>query len=104
MRHQDRCMSRADIAFFLHESLRRRRTPTPVRPRRRYLVPPAVAENHQGGSNFRFSTNDFDCASHGALPPRDRTGLNMLTAMTAVLIVLSIGILIAHALDAFRSR
>jgi hypothetical protein len=104
MRHQDRCMSRADIAFFLDESLRRRRTPTPVRPRRRYLVPPAVAENHQGGSNFRFSTNDFDCASHGALPPRDRTGLNMLTAMTAILIVLSIGILIAHALDAFRSR
>ena len=97
-------MSRADIAFFLHESLRRRRTPTSVRPRRRYLVPPAVAENHQGGSNFRFSTNDFDCASHGALPPRDRTGLNMLTAMTAILIVLSIGILIAHALDAFRSR
>src|SRR5882724_3107072 len=38
-----------------------------IRPRRRYLVPPAVAENHQGGSNFRFSTNDFDCAGRGAL-------------------------------------
>jgi hypothetical protein len=34
---------------------------------RRYLVPPSVAENHQGGSNFRFSTNDFDCADPGAL-------------------------------------
>jgi hypothetical protein len=41
--------------------------PTPIRPRRRYLVPPAVAENHQGVSNFRFSTNDFDCAGRGAL-------------------------------------
>src|SRR4030088_496903 len=38
------------------------------------------------------------------LPPRDRTGLTMLTAMAAIFIVLSIGILIAHALDAFRSR
>jgi hypothetical protein len=27
----------------------------------------------------------------------------MLTAMTAIFIILSIGILIAHALDAFRS-
>jgi hypothetical protein len=41
--------------------------PTSIRPRRRYLVPPAVAENHQGVSNFRFSTNDFDCAGRGAL-------------------------------------
>ena len=41
--------------------------PTPIPPRRRYLVPPAVAENHQGGSNFRFSTSDFDCAGRGAL-------------------------------------
>jgi hypothetical protein len=65
----------------------------------------SVAENHQGGSNFRFSTNDFDCAGTAALlPPRDRTGLTMLTAMAAIFIVLSIGILIAHALDAFRSR
>jgi hypothetical protein len=38
------------------------------------------------------------------LPPRDRTGLTMLTAMAAIFIILSIGILIAHALDAFRSR
>jgi hypothetical protein len=29
--------------------------------------------------------------------------LTMLTDITAILIVLSIGILIAHALDAFRS-
>jgi hypothetical protein len=33
----------------------------------------------------------------------DRTGLTMLTDIAAILIVLSIGILIAHALDAFRS-
>jgi hypothetical protein len=38
------------------------------------------------------------------LPPSYRTGLTMLTAMAAIFIVLSIGILIAHALDAFRSR
>ena len=38
------------------------------------------------------------------LPPKDRTGLTMLTAMAAIFIVLSIGILIAHALDAFRSE
>jgi hypothetical protein len=31
------------------------------------------------------------------LPPMDRTGLTMLTAMAAIFIVLSIGILIAHA-------
>jgi hypothetical protein len=67
-------------------------------------VPPAVAENHQGGSNFRFSTNDFDVQAAALLPPRDRTGLTMLTAMAAIFVVLSIGILIAHALDAFRSR
>jgi hypothetical protein len=30
-------------------------------------------------------------------------GFAMLTAMTAIFIILSIGILIAHALDAFRS-
>jgi hypothetical protein len=45
----------------------------------------------------------FDCAGRGALTSRDRTGLIMLTAITAIFIVLSIGILIAHALDAFRS-
>jgi hypothetical protein len=58
---------------------------------RRDRVPLAVAENHQG----RVAA---------LLPPRDRTGLTMLTAMAAIFIVLSIGILIAHALDAFRSR
>ena len=68
----------------------------------RHALSPSVAENHQGGSNFRFSTNDFDCAVLGALTFQDRTGLTMLTAITAIIIVLSIGILIAHALDAFR--
>jgi hypothetical protein len=32
-----------------------------------HALSPSVAENHQGGSNFRFSTNDFDCAGRGAL-------------------------------------
>jgi len=41
----------------------------------------------------------FDCALRGALTSWDRTGLIMLTAITAIIIVLSIGILIAHALD-----
>ena len=45
----------------------------------------------------------FDCALRGALNSWDGTGLIMLTAITAIIIVLSIGILIAHALDAFRS-
>jgi hypothetical protein len=69
----------------------------------RHALSPSVAENHQRGSNFRCSTNHFDCASRGALTFQDRTGLIMLTAITAIIIVLSIGILIAHALDAFRS-
>jgi len=69
----------------------------------RHALPPAVAENHQGGGNFRCPTNDFDCAVRGVLPFQDGTGLTMLTVMTASVILLSIGILIAHALDAFRS-
>ena len=32
-----------------------------------HALSPSVAENHQGGSNFRFSKNDFDCAGRGAL-------------------------------------
>jgi len=68
-----------------------------------HALSPSVAENHQGGSNFRRPTNHFDCAVPGALTFQDRTGLTMLTAITAIIIVLSIGILIAHALDAFRS-
>jgi hypothetical protein len=57
--------------------------------------PSAVAENHQGGSNFRCSANHFDYALRGALTSSDRSGLIMLTAITAIIIVLSIGILIA---------
>ena len=69
----------------------------------RHALSPSVAENHQDGSNFRCPTNHFDCAVRGALTFQGRTGLTMLTAITAIIIVLSIGILIAHALDAFRS-
>jgi hypothetical protein len=68
-----------------------------------FAGPPSVAENHQGGSNFHCSTNHFDCALRRALTSWDRTGLIMLTAIAAIIIILSIGILIAHALDAFRS-
>jgi hypothetical protein len=67
------------------------------------VLPPAVAENHQDCSNFRCPTNHFDCAARGALTFQNCTGLTMLTAITAIFILLSIGILIAHALDAFRS-
>jgi hypothetical protein len=66
------------------------------------VLPAPVAENHRGCSKFRCATNHFDCAVRGALTSRDRTGLTMLTAVTATLILLSIGTLIAHALDAFR--
>jgi hypothetical protein len=61
------------------------------------VLPAAVAENHQGGCNFRCLMNHFDCAVRGA------SYFAMLTDIAAILIVLSIGILIAHALDAFRS-
>jgi len=69
----------------------------------RHALSPSFAENHQGDSNFRCPTNHFDRAVRGALTFQDRTGLTMLTAITAIIIVLSIGILIAHALDAYRS-
>jgi hypothetical protein len=42
-------------------------------------------------------------AVRGALASRDGTGLTMLTAVMAIFVLLSIGTLIAHALDAFRS-
>ena len=63
----------------------------------RHALSPSVAENHQGDSNFRCPTNHFDRAVRGALTFQDRTGLTMLTAITAIFIVLSIGFLIAHA-------
>jgi hypothetical protein len=69
----------------------------------RHARSPSVAETHQDGSNFRCLPNHFDCAVRSALTFLDRKGLTMLTAITAILIVLSVGILIAHALDAFRS-
>jgi hypothetical protein len=66
-------------------------------------VPPAVAKNHQGGSNFRFSTNDFDCAGRGALTSELPHRIDHAHGYGSNF-YLSIGILIAHALDAFRSR
>ena len=45
----------------------------------------------------------FDCAGLALLLRGTAQGLTMLTAVTVIFIVLSIGILIAHALDAFRS-
>jgi len=64
--------------------------------------PPVVAESHQVTENFHSSTNHFDCV--GAPPFHRGIGqvLIMLTAIMGIVIVLSIGILVAHALDSFR--
>jgi hypothetical protein len=48
--------------------------------------------------------NRFDCA---ARPPFNESWdeeMNMLSAVAGALIVLSIGILVAHAMDLFRSN
>jgi hypothetical protein len=53
--------------------------------------------------NFRSSMNHFDCA--GAPPFHRVIGqvLTMLTVIMGIFIVLGIGILVAHALEVFRS-
>jgi hypothetical protein len=52
---------------------------------------------------LRFLVNRFDCASP---PPFNLWGweMIMLSAVVGALIVLSIGILVAHAMDIFRSN
>jgi hypothetical protein len=52
--------------------------------------------------NFRGSTNHFDCAGRAPFIKGLARVLTMLTVMTGIFIVLSIGILVAHALEAFR--
>jgi len=62
--------------------------------------PSLCAGKSSGRQQLPLHTNHFDCM----IAPRsyfvDRTGLIMLTAIAAIIIILSIGILIAHALDA----
>jgi hypothetical protein len=67
---------------------------------RRLLLPKVI----RVPENFESPTNHFDCA--GAPPFHQGIGqvLTMLTIITGILIVLSIVILIAHAMDAFRSQ
>jgi hypothetical protein len=53
---------------------------------------------------LRSLLNRFDCA---ARPPFNESWdeeMNMLSAVAGALIVLSIGILVAHAMDLFRSN
>ena len=86
-----------------HEPFTAPTNPTPIRPEGtacRPLLPKIIRAAATSAS--RRMTLTVQVAA--LLPPRDRTGLTMLTAMAAIFIVLSIGILIAHALDAFRSR
>jgi hypothetical protein len=45
----------------------------------------------------------FDCAEQRASFLKDSAGRLMLSAIIGFFIVMSIGILIAHAMDAFRS-
>ena len=54
--------------------------------------------------NFRCATNHFDCAARALLHNwRTARELQMLTIIVGFLIVVSIGVLVAHAIDAFRS-
>ena len=48
--------------------------------------------------------NHFDCAVRRPLKVSLGGEMNMLSAVAGTLIVLSIGILVAHALEVFRSR
>jgi hypothetical protein len=48
--------------------------------------------------------NLFDCAKGRPFNTSIAQGRSMFEAITLFLIVLSVGILIAHALDAFRHR
>jgi hypothetical protein len=47
--------------------------------------------------------NHFDCAASGVAYLSNPVGSPMFEAITAFLVILSVGILVAHALDAFRS-
>jgi hypothetical protein len=53
--------------------------------------------------NFDSSMNFFDCANGSLTTEGDRAGGRfMLEAIAAMVVVLGIGFLMAHALDAFR--
>jgi hypothetical protein len=47
--------------------------------------------------------NHFDCTASGVAYLSIHWGRPMLEAITAFLIILSVGIFVAHAMDAFRS-
>jgi hypothetical protein len=60
-----------------------------------------VAQFHQPAENLLVLVNRFDCASSPAIHWGEEK--NMTSAVVGALIFLSIVILLAHALDMFRS-
>jgi hypothetical protein len=87
-----------------HEPLRRRRTLHLFVPGEGTSCRPLLPKIIRAAATSASRRMTLTVQAAALLPSRDRTGLTMLTAMAAIFIVLSIGILIAHALDAFRSR
>jgi len=63
----------------------------------------AVAGNHQTLANFAGEPNRFDCAPRAPSCSQEARRIFMSTAIFGIVIFLSVGILLAHALDAFRS-
>ena len=57
-----------------------------------------------GKEHSRLVVNRFDCAVRRPFKVSLGGEMNMLSAVAGTLIVLSIGILVAHALEVFRSR
>jgi hypothetical protein len=53
---------------------------------------------------LRLPVNRFDCAFRSPFNAQSGEEMNMLSAVVGALIVLSIGILVAHAMDIFRSN
>ena len=97
-------MSRADIAFFPTSHYGADEPPHLLVPGEGTSCRPLLPKIIRAAATSASRRMTLTVQAAALLPPRDRTGLTMLTAMAAIFIVLSIGILIAHALDAFRSR
>ena len=66
------------------------------------IMLPEIISSHGTSAVLQFN---FDCSARGALNFREGRPKEfpMLSVIIGALMVLSIGILIAHALDAFRS-
>ena len=77
---------------------------TPLASRRVRAARPLLPKVIRVTENFRSSMNHFDCARAHPFQSRDGAVLTMLTVIAGIFIVLSIGILVVHALDGFRSN